>query len=395
MGGTFFRDIEEYVIKNSQGVVQNAADAFQTNLLNGMSEVCSRPVIVLNFPFVGSYPKRFKKLFFKDFFYKNFYSYGFLNFTGVKLISRFLVAFKALKSHSIIDDDTILVYSIHLPFLAAVAIYKSLCARDLTVVLIVPDLPEFMDSGTSRVKTYLKKIQEKLLRNCYKYVDGYVFLTKHMYEKIPVSNPKFVVVEGVSAKISDLASGANFSYPTNQAVKSVFYSGTLDERYGIKELITAVLLLPYDVNLLICGDGDSKEFVQDAASQSNRITYLGQLSRREVLNIQGTVSLLINPRTNTGEYTKYSFPSKVIEYMSSGRPVLMYKLSGIPEEYYNYCYTIPSEGIESLTHALDDVLSLPKADLDYMGLRAKEFVFSEKSGFHQASKILCLIKRLK
>ena len=41
----------------------------------------------------------------------------------------------------------------------------------------------------------------------------------------------------------------------------------------------------------------------------------------------------MNPRSADAEYTKYSFPSKTIEYLATGVPVVMNRLPGIPEEY--------------------------------------------------------------
>lgn len=394
IGGVFYRDIESYVVKNSFGVVQNAADAFQKNLLLGMTQVYTGPVIILNFPFVGSYPKRFRYVWFKKFQYDELFSYRFLNLSGIKLFSRFLAVFKALKEHRVNGDDFVIVYSVHLPFLAAVTIYKIMFCRDLKVILIAPDLPEFMASDTNKFIACMKYIQSKMLKVCYRCVDGYVFLTKYMHEKLPINIHESIVVEGISTGILESDCDFNSSKQCNAKFKSVFYSGTLDERYGIKELVQAVELMPFDIELLICGDGNAKTFVLEAAERSHRIKYLGQLSRDEVLRIQRTVTLLVNPRTNVGEFTKYSFPSKIIEYMSSGRPVLMYKLDGIPEEYYDYCYTISSVGVDGLVRSLVDVLSNSEENLHAIGSRAKKFVLCEKSGVKQANKIIDLMKRL-
>ena len=60
---------------------------------------------------------------------------------------------------------------------------------------------------------------------------------------------------------------------------------------------------------------------------------MGQVSLNEARALQKTADVLVNPRLNEGEYTKYSFPSKTMEYLSTGRPVVCYKLDGIPDEY--------------------------------------------------------------
>lgn len=39
-----------------------------------------------------------------------------------------------------------------------------------------------------------------------------------------------------------------------------------------------------------------------------------------VLKAQSESEILVNPRNDNNEFTKYSFPSKVIEYLGSGTP---------------------------------------------------------------------------
>ena len=52
--------------------------------------------------------------------------------------------------------------------------------------------------------------------------------------------------------------------------------------------------------------------------------------------------VLVNPRPNNEEYTKYSFPSKNIEYLMTGKPVVAYMLDGMPAHYKKFLYEIPT-----------------------------------------------------
>lgn len=54
--------------------------------------------------------------------------------------------------------------------------------------------------------------------------------------------------------------------------------------------------------------------------------------------ISKNADVLVNPRQNDDEYTKYSFPSKNIEYLMTGNAVMAYMLDGIPEiQIILYC----------------------------------------------------------
>lgn len=66
------------------------------------------------------------------------------------------------------------------------------------------------------------------------------------------------------------------------------------------------------------------------ATKDRRIQYLGSIPHDEILQLQRTASLLVNPRTPEGIYTKYSFPSKTMEYLASGTPTLYMNCQEFP-----------------------------------------------------------------
>src|SRR5699024_551254 len=119
------------------------------------------------------------------------------------------------------------------------------------------------------------------------------------------------------------------------------------------------------------------------------------LPRKKILELQKTSTVLINPRPNNEEYTKYSFPSKIMEYMSSGRPMIAYKLDGMPEEYLKYFYPVTeTQSGDGLYNTLRDVLSKTPDELDKKGSCAKEFVLTLKNKKTQTFKILDLLEEI-
>ena len=98
-------------------------------------------------------------------------------------------------------------------------------------------------------------------------------------------------------------------------------------------------------------------------------------------------SLLLNLRNSIDEYTKYSFPSKMIEYMLSGTPLLTTVLSGIPQEYYSFVYSVDNNDSKNIALFIDEILS-DKEQLYNLGESAKKFVEENKNCFVQAKKIL-------
>ena len=70
----------------------------------------------------------------------------------------------------------------------------------------------------------------------------------------------------------------------------------------------------------------SKKQLYDYTQQDKRIHFGGVIPLSEVIEKEIQATILINPRPVDQEFTKYSFPSKIMEYMSSGTPVLTTKL---------------------------------------------------------------------
>jgi len=256
--------------------------------------------------------------------------------------------------------------------------------RDVEFCVIVPDLPEYM-----AVRTGLSKMVFQLFaRLSYRIVnraDSVVAITEAMLGMFS-SRLKKVVVEGI-------ADSAYIALPVSTVRKPYFlYSGTLDRRYGIRKLLDAFVAAKIDnYELYICGDGDDRANVELVAQSCPQVKYKGQLDRDAVLQLQRQAALLINPRDNESAFTKYSFPSKIIEYMSSGVPVMMYALDGIPPEYYRFCYLV-SPGADGLKEMLVKVAAVDVNEFVEMGRLAKLFISNHKMPGTQVAKVLDAIK---
>jgi len=276
-------------------------------------------------------------------------------------------------------------YSMHLPFLLACFILK-LLDKNFYWCLIVPDLPEYMAIRVG----IAKKIHRFFCWMSYRLADKancVVLITDAMKSRFHDRQIK-IVVEGM-ATYRHLRNDCE----AHKKRKCFLYSGTLSARYGIRSLVEAYVSANInDYELYICGDGTEKEYVKAMACRHVGIKYLGQIDRESVEKLQREATLLINPRPAEGEYTKYSFPSKIIEYMSSGTPALIFKLEGTPNEYYDYCY-VSAPGIDNLKNQLIEISKISPKQLAKKGEVAKEFISKYKTAETHVNKILrALIK---
>ena len=119
-----------------------------------------------------------------------------------------------------------------------------------------------------------------------------------------------------------------------------------------------------------------------------RDRYMGMRDNDEIVAEEQKAALLVNPRPTAPEYTKYSFPSKNMEYMVSGTPTLTTKLPGMPKEYDKYVYLIEDETVEGVARVLKEIFSQPYEMRKRKAEAAREFVLKEKSNVVQAKKIM-------
>ncbi|MBQ2874127.1 MAG: hypothetical protein IJE85_02400, partial [Bacteroidales bacterium] len=206
VGGFFPPEIYRDIVDKSEGCVQYAADAFQKALINGLA-ANKADFTLLNSPFVGSYPKRYKVpcVGSFSFSYETLYgtvnakNVGFCNLSVIKLASRYRTMKRELirqVKSSGDKENTLLIYSVHSPFLKACVEVKKRFPST-RIVLIVPDLPEYMSSNNSLLRRIASSVNESLLERLYNYVDGYVLLSKYMCDRLPVGKKPWTVVEGI------------------------------------------------------------------------------------------------------------------------------------------------------------------------------------------------------
>ena len=387
--------IQEEIFTNSRGPISNAANALQWAILEGFINLNNTLITIFTLPFIRSYPFGYKSSYIKNDICDindriKLYTVGFYNLVGYKFFSRYIRAKRCLMDWAKNADGKkiILIYGISSPFLrAAIDVKKKY--SEISICLIVEDLPEYMSESSNLFYRLLKRIDSFIIKKSLEEIDSFVLLSDYMAEALNVNNKPWVRVEGIYNHSEDK------KVELKEKNKTILYSGNLDRRFGIMNLMNAFDCID-DPNyrLWICGDGNCHEEIENKAKLDVRIVYFGQLTRNEVLTLQKKATVLINPRPSTSEFTKYSFPSKTIEYMASGTPCLMHYLPGIPEEYFQYCFVTDKENAEGLKELILTVCEKDQSELDEFGSKASIFIQEHKNPITQVEKIFNMIKKI-
>ena len=265
------------------------------------------------------------------------------------------------------------------------------------VCAIVADVPGLM-SGSSKErdakwKRQLTSLAAPFYRSSNNKYDGYLFLTEAMNVVVNTKGKPFVVMEGIAdnrmQKVENTLDGKN-------PKKTILYAGGLHREYGIQLLVEAFkgIDIP-DVELHIYGKGNYVLELEKVAEEDARIKYFGTRSNQEIVSEQVKAHILVNPRPTKEAFVKYSFPSKIMECMASGTPLLTTRIPGMPKDYCPYIYCIDEETVEGVQDALQQLLGKPLEELHKKGQEAKQFILAEKNPDAQGLKLQGLIERVK
>lgn len=257
------------------------------------------------------------------------------------------------------------------------------------VVGIVTDMPRMMITSKKQQESLIEKWAPAVSEKFNHFYTSYVLLTKQMCSIInPYNRPNCVIEGVVDVNMEALEPKKDGSF------RNIIYAGGIYEAYGVKQLIDAFRQVEGDdLRLSIYGSGEMEKEMDFYMKLDSRLHYYGTVTNAEVMKAELKATLLINPRFTDAEFTKYSFPSKNLEYMGSGVPLLTTCLPGIPKDYYEYMYVIEDESLSGFVKALSYVVSLPDEELRLKGRLAKEFVLREKNNVYQTKKILEMIRR--
>ncbi len=267
-------------------------------------------------------------------------------------------------------------------------------------ILRIPKVVTFTDLASfsySPARVRKMKLYKRILMGPYvaltgllqRSYDAYVLFSKGMARAVNPGGKPQVVVEGM---FDD--SGLRFAPPRPRA-RALAHAGTLNAEVGIGKILEVFAAIRDPaLELWLLGKGDMVEEIELRRRHDGRIKYLGFLPRAEVFEVLAQAALLVNLRDPRDVYTKYSFPSKMFEYLASGTPVFTTKLEGIPSDYYAHMYSSESYDSGVLAREIEDILALDEKERLAMGEEAKRYVREEKSSARQARRICELVMSL-
>ncbi len=315
----------------------------------------------------------------------SFFCVGYNNHFLVSQQSKAKAIYKCFKKYcnDRSSNINILLADIHEPFARAALKIKRLNpnARIVNICLDVPDT--IKSSNETKLRRFLKSISVKRNNKLLTKMDGFVVLSKEMIERLPI-NGKPVLVSPCLAE-SNLYS--DFKKQIDEKIK-VVYCGVLSRQYNADFLLDAFSKIEDErFELYLAGKGDAVELIKEKCQINNRIHYLGELSRKDALQLQLNANVLVNPRLPENTYTSFSFPSKTISYLLSNNPVVCYTFSSFPNEIKKMVFEPKATTPESLAEAIIEA-STKKSKADFSVLKK----YSPEEFINKIDKLFAIIR---
>lgn len=312
-------------------------------------------------------------------------SIPFVNVLGVKHLTRYWAARCAVGRLRNRNFDAVMVHGVNSALLwAAVKIAKS---EQVPAVAVVTDAPSLRTGFDNTLTTLLKAFDSQVIRSAVNKLDGVVALTSELAKMVAPGKPA-MVMEGIA--VAPVAESARLM---DRATLTAVYAGGLRAEYGVLDLISSVDRARGSWQLEVYGRGSAEQIVQEASKGNDRIRYGGTLSLDQMALKYASVDVLVNPRPPDQSLARESFPSKLIEYLASGVPVVTTDLPTLPPDYRAHM-VIAQPGPQGLADAIDAVAGMSVAQRREMGARAREFILRTRGIKEQGERIVAFLEEL-
>lgn len=376
---------------NSKVKPSNAPVNFENMLVKGM-EAAGADVTVVSLPTVSTYPggnlfawgRRKEKLNFgKEVTWLRCINLMFLK-QWCATIGTYWELFRWLRKNRNEKDKIILNYSVYPPYSKPTQrmgrwFHTKTCC-------IVSDLPAYLYKmhETRGLKTMMTDYYSRKMVKLQTGFDSYILLTEHMAKKMQIEDKPSILMEGFSDEsifhITD-------DVPKN-GKKTVMYAGALSKSFNIDSLLDGFMQVEGDYELWLFGYGDLVDYIRECEKKDGRIHYFGKVDRKSLLEHQKAAHLLISVKSPEEDHANYAFPSKILEYMTSGTAVASTTVGGIPEEYFEYIFPIEGHDAVSIKAGLEKFLALKPELLVKIGERSKAYAVEQKNYTVQGGRIV-------
>jgi glycosyltransferase involved in cell wall biosynthesis len=294
------------------------------------------------------------------------------------------------------DLDTIIVYDTFWFSMLSYLIIKMILRKELVVIL-----PEFYEKPKSKfislslLNWYSFHLSIKFL---VRHADKFIVLSSYLNEYLitRLKKPKDILImpnlnDPKRFEISDII-------PFKPGKITIGYVGTPTKKDGILDLIKSFGVLNKtckETHLLIIGDitngnsiiKDLKNYATKVGAKEDCITFTGLKSHTQIPELLLSCQILALTRPN-GIFAEAGFPTKLGEYFSCKKPVLITRVGDIPKYFKDEDQVILAEpeNIQSIVDGFKKIIT-DKILSDHLSISGYEWMDENLNYINQSKRI--------
>lgn len=210
---------------------------------------------------------------------------------------------------------------------------------------------------------------------------GVVFLSNWMFQNCPTKIPRLLMDGGYEQWYGDDALG-------NIDENLIVYSGGLDKWRGLSFLVEVIKNLKNQkYKIVICGKCDRNE-IKALFNSDPRVDVKGFVSDEELHSISLRASLFLSTRDPNLYVNIINFPSKIINYLAYGKPVVSTWVPSFSEEYRNVLNIVEKQDPAFFAEKVEEVMGWDKMSKIEHYLKIKSWFISSRFWHLQGKRLL-------
>jgi hypothetical protein len=254
----------------------------------------------------------------------------------------------------------------------------------IPVATIVADLTcsQRGQPPVTRIRNWLQTLMVRLS-------PGTIVFSSHTTNDFRQGKPSMRMIRPPATYLLDLPQP-----PAEPAAHATYFAGALSEPAGVNLLLDAIPhVTDPTLEFWFSGRGTLEERLKQQAASDPRIRFFGFVTEEHYSEMLQKAAVLVNPRPSRLLENRYNFPSKLMEYLAAGRPILSTATSDVAEHYANAVIVLTDETPEGLARCIEHAVAAPVAERAAIGARARAAV-EGVTWRTQAEKILDFIQSL-
>ena len=256
-----------------------------------------------------------------------------------------------LQMHKAYPGEKITVIIENSPFAAAVACAHLKKNTDVSCYSITIDTPFTRTWRKVGIRGCINSWMFTQGRKALQYFDGLISFTEDVKKDLQVDIPF------CSFAIGCQSDAIPHQLPMITDEKTAVYAGTLIYYNGILELLQAFSMLGKEYQLHIYGYGPMEAEVKEAAKKHSNIHFHGRFAPEDTAHILSQYQLLINPRHIDPGIENFTFPSKLVDYILTGKSVLSSNFKTLPPQYRDFVYILEDMRPEMIADCVRNVFA--------------------------------------